>query len=532
MARFKFGKKKRDNKADTTMTTGEFEGRPRSTADLGTKNYDVDVGSGGHSSALASGLASRNMSIKNKRAVAASTRKSPWKRHKLFNSPFPRYRHAAASISSEKSEIFLMGGLKEGAVFGDTWKIVPQESDDGEINTFIAKNIEIINLNNPPARVGHSGVLCGNAFIIFGGDTVDTDFNGFPDNNFYLFNTNNNKYTIPSHILNKPNGRYGHTIGALSLNSSSSRLYLFGGQLEQDVFNDLYFFELNTFKSPKARWDLVEPLHNFKPPPLANHSMSVYKNKIYVFGGVYNNEKVSNDLWCFDALSNKWSQIETTGAVPLPVNEHSSCIVNEKLYIYGGNDFSGIIYNSLHVLDLHTLVWSKLTEEGEINGPGSRCGHTMTYLPRYNKIIIMGGDKNDYVVSDPSDFEAYDDYTGEDVGTMIYELDLDVIDQFTGESKAFTKPTPGRSEGVLAASTTGTGVTNAGQGGTESIVAKSQGYDRRARSFSGGPEDFKTPNGSPDRIPKANTDKFVDVDVPSGTISGNESSEDVSFQKD
>ncbi|RLV91265.1 Kelch repeat-containing protein 2 [Spathaspora sp. JA1] len=361
--------------------------------------------------------------------VAPNTPSTPWARFKLFDSPFPRYRHAAASITSEKNEIFLMGGLKEGSVFGDTWKLTPVENHQGEVVNFHAKNLEILNHINPPARVGHSAVLCGNAFVIYGGDTVDTDTQGFPDNNFYLFNTNNCKYTIPSHILNKPNGRYGHTIGVVSLTNSSSRLYLFGGQLENDVFNDLYFFELNSFKAPKASWELVEPINNFKPPPLTNHSMSIYQNQIYIFGGIYNNESVSNDLWSFNVDDNKWTKLITSGYIPNPVNEHSSCIVNDKLYIFGGNDFKGIIYSSLYVLDLQTFVWSKLVDLGEVNGPGPRCGHSMTFLPKYNKIVIMGGDKNDYV-DNLDNLEVYEEYRENIVGTMIFQLDLNVINQF------------------------------------------------------------------------------------------------------
>jgi len=374
------------------------------------------------------------------------------------------------------------------------------------------------------ATLKHSSVLCGNAYIIYGGDTVDTDFNGFPDNNFYLFNINNSKYTIPSHVLNKPNGRYGHTIGVISLHNTSSKLFLFGGQLENDVFNDLYFFELNTFKSPKARWELIEPLNNFKPPPLTNHSLSVYKNKIYVFGGVYNNEKISNDLWCFDALISKWIQVTTTGNTPPPVNEHASCIVNDKLFVYGGNDFSGIIYNSLYVLDLHTLVWSKLIELGEKNGPGPRCGHSMTYLPKFNKLLIMGGDKNDYANSDPNDFETYELYNGEEYGTMIYELDLDIVEHFlssNANAQAAAK-SPTKKMAASAAPITPA----VGDDSRNNLL-------RHARSYSAGPDDFKTPNVSPERTPKIVTeselqtkqndtlsgDKFVDVDVPSGNIS-------------
>lgn len=503
MARFKFGKskKKQPEESDISMTSAEHDHSsvdhsqfhdepPKASPTLKkTTGFDDHV----------------NTNTIIPKVDITGDAVSPWKRHKLLQSPFPRYRHAASAISSDKNEIFLMGGLKEGSVFGDTWKIYPQNLSG---DSFIAKNVEIANNNNPPARVGHSAVLCGNAFIIYGGDTVDTDFNGYPDNNFYLFNINNNKYTIPSHILNKPNGRYGHTIGVISLNSNSSRLYLFGGQLESEVFNDLYYFELNTFKSPKARWELIEPVNNFKPPPVANHSMSVYKNKIYIFGGIYNNEKISNDLWCFDALTNKWSQLPTTGNVPLPVNEHSSCIINDKLYIYGGNDFHGLIYDTLYVLDLHSLVWSQLLSSANSNGPGPRCGHTMSYLPNFNRIIIMGGDKNDYVYSDPDNFDTYENYNGEEYGTMLYGLDLALVDTFLDSQVNANAVGFGSVPGVagksppkkVAASASANPYSKRPESPSPSIQdANRQSLQRHARSFSAGPEDFRTPTGSPTR---------------------------------
>lgn len=435
---------------------------------------------------------------------------SPWRRHKVFGLPFPRYRHAASAISLEKNEILLMGGLKDGSVFGDTWKMVPSETEghNPTISGFLAHCVDVVNNNNPPARVGHALVLCGNAYIVYGGDTVDTDFNGYPDNNFYLFNINNNKYTVPQHILNKPNGRYGHTVGVILPLAQLLRLYLFGGQLENEVFNDLYYFELNTFKLPRAKWELVEPHNSFAPPPVTNHSMLVYKTKLVVFGGVYNNEKVSNDVWTFDVLTSRWQQVETTGTRPPPVNEHSACVVSDKLYVYGGNDFSGQIYDVLYALDLKTYVWAKLDGAFAGAGPGPRCGHSMTYFPRYNSIVVMGGDKNDYVVTDPDNFETYETYNGEEIGSMVYELDVDVADAFLHD----TKP---------AAS---------------ALNEARLGLSRHARLFLAGPEDFRTPTGSrlssptrnilpsPSRedVPSnrgitvatpENTD-FVDVEVP------------------
>lgn len=494
MGRFKFGKKKNEDTASMTsdkhsIYTSQEEAKKNMKASFedNHNNYVKDPYKNDYSHKANGRVPDSPESLSHETPVVtanpALAAVSPWKRHKLLNSPFPRYRHAACSVLSEKSEVYLMGGLKEGSVFGDTWKIYPEIRHDG--HSYVAQPIDVANLNNPPARVGHLAVLCGNAFIVFGGDTVDTDFNGFPDNNFYLFNINNNKYTIPLHILNKPTGRYGHTVAVIALNSSSLRLYLFGGQLENDVFADLYYFELNTFKSPKARWEVVEPVNNFGPPPLTNHSVAVHKTKMYVFGGVYNNERVSNDLWCYDAAVNKWTQIPTTGAVPLPVNEHSSCIVGDKLFIYGGNDFSGVIYNTLHVLDLRTFVWRKLAD-GTLFGPGPRCGHSMSYLPKQNKIIIMGGDKNDYVVSDETNMETYEEYDGNEVGTMIYELDVTVVDNFFEDAEEVSRVPKARAASSAA------------------------NYERHGRSQSAGIDEFRTPLASPGRRSR-NTSR---TDVP------------------
>lgn len=580
MARFKFGKSKRKGVGDSTLSLDVDSTMlyDKSTSDLphvsiqhpyeGTQTPPVATNTN-HSSPAAGAVPPSSILRKpNTELVDIDNDSTPWTKFKLQNSPFPRYRHSASTLSSEKNEIFLMGGLKEGSVFGDTWRIIPEidESSD-EIVNYSAENVVVANHNNPPARVGHSSVLIGNAFIIYGGDTVDTDFNGFPDNNFYLFNINNNKYTIPSHILNKPNGRYGHAIGVVSLNNQSSRLYLFGGQLENDVFNDLYYFELNTFKSPKARWEVVEPLNKFRPPPLTNHSMSIYKNRIYIFGGVYNNEKVSNDLWCFDIPTSKWSQVSTSGNIPLPVNEHSACIIHDRLFVYGGNDFSGIIYNSLYVLDLHTLVWSKLTPQGEIDGPGPRCGHTMSYMPHLNKIVIMGGDKNDYVTDDLDDFNTYETKDPNvQLNTMIYQLDLNIVDPFlsakqtvvksskkavAAASRLSTSPSGGVAEagddldknededdespeamgmspggaGAIGAGAAAGAATASGMGSHDDMR---RGFQRHARSFSAGPDDFRTPDASPEReetqyMPNR-TDKFVEV--PSASISEREATED------
>ncbi|GME76926.1 unnamed protein product [Ambrosiozyma monospora] len=99
---------------------------------------------------------------------------TPWKKKRLYNSPFPRFSHAASSTTSDTGAIYLMGGLCGQNVFGDMWVIEPVKNDDNVFNyeyPYIASPIE--NFERVPApRIGHSSVLIGNAFIVFAGDTV------------------------------------------------------------------------------------------------------------------------------------------------------------------------------------------------------------------------------------------------------------------------------------------------------------------------------------------------------------------------
>lgn len=537
MARFKFGKKKKEVDPESSFAPAENLQPPtyhlydRAPSVLSRNQLDHTPHESSENLPATEEIVADPEEI-----VVDPTATTPWNRFKLLDSPFPRYRHAASLISSDKNEIFLMGGLKEGSVFGDTWKISPDIGAGNTIKGFTAQHLEVVNNNNPPARVGHSSVLCGNAYIIYGGDTVDTDYNGYPDDNFYMFNVNNYKYTIPLHVLGKPRGRYGHLIAVVSSSATSSRLYLFGGQLENDVFNDLYYFELTSFKLPRARWELVQPLNNFKPPPVTNHSMSIYKNKIYIFGGVYNNEKVCNDLWCFDTLINKWEQVATTGDVPLPVNEHSAVIVGDRLYIYGGNDFSGAIYDTLYSLDLHSFKWSKLSKELSEGGPGPRCGHSMTYIPTLNQLIIMGGDKNDYIYADPENFDTYEAFDGQELGTMIYALDIPTVDRFfRGGVPKKLAASAGGAAGVLSRR-------------APSPLPSEEGLHRHRRSLSAGVEEFRTPNASIEKLPKSldpkteiepiqeavtPVDKFVDVDIPSSSaISEKDTTSDLEDVRD
>ncbi|CAI4063314.1 hypothetical protein N7582_002381 [Saccharomyces uvarum] len=336
-----------------------------------------------------------------------------WNRIKLKNSPFPRYRHSASPIVTNDNRIFVTGGLHDHLVYGDTWQITGNL--DG--TSFVSKTIQI-GQNTPPPRVGHASTICGNAYVVFGGDTHKLNMNRLLDDDLYLFNINSYKWTIPQPVGTRPLGRYGHKISIIANNPMQTKLFLFGGQIDETYFNDLAMFDLSSFRRPNSHWVFLKPV-SIVPPPLTNHTMVTFDNKLWVFGGKTPNT-LSNETFCYDPVQNDWSKIQTTGERPPAVQEHASVVYKHLMCIFGGKDIQNAYSNDVYFLNLITFKWYKLPRIKE-GLPKERSGHSLTLI-KNDKLVIMGGDKFDYASSDIHDLHTSSTDRGE--GTLLYTLDL------------------------------------------------------------------------------------------------------------
>ena len=187
----------------------------------------------------------------------------------------------------------MMGGLINGSmVKGDLWMV---EYGAGNLSCYPIATVS----EGPGPRVGHSSLLVGNAFIVFGGDTKMEDSDDL-DDTLYLLNTcksstqscleraltliASRQWSRASPLGQRPAGRYGH-----SLNILGSRIYIFGGQVEGYFFNDLVAYDLNALQNPDNRWEFL--LHNTdetglkpgsSPPARTNHSIVSYNDLLYL----------------------------------------------------------------------------------------------------------------------------------------------------------------------------------------------------------------------------------------------------------
>jgi len=162
--------------------------------------------------------------------------------------PFPRYGLAITQTTDSKGDLFFVGGLVDETEDSHLYKI----STTADVASFVPTTGDI-----PSPRLGHSVVLLRNVLILWGGDT-NKNTSPIHDDGLYLLNLCQS-YSIqfsfyssfsPSvtrewnrlNVLGSaPTGRYGHTVTLIG-----PKLFVFGGQVNQHFFDDIWLFDLNS----------------------------------------------------------------------------------------------------------------------------------------------------------------------------------------------------------------------------------------------------------------------------------------------
>lgn len=167
--------------------------------------------------------------------------------------------------------------------------------------------------------------------------------------------------------------RYGHTAVVYQQN-----VYLWGGRNDDASCNVLYCFDTKTLSW--SRPDVSGTL----PGARDGHSASVIDNFMYIFGGFQEDiDQFSCDVHCLNFETMEWKYIQTFGTPPSFRDFHSSIIINNRLYIFGGRGDKHSPYHSqeeiycpeIVYLDLKTKVWHRPSTTGKI--PVGRRSHSM-----------------------------------------------------------------------------------------------------------------------------------------------------------
>jgi hypothetical protein len=182
----------------------------------------------------------------------------------------------------------------------------------------------------PQARDGHVAVAYDNRITLFcGGDGAKW----YTESWTYEFDQK--KWRICSGVKYPP--LWGGTATLLPNNQP----LIFGGKDDKGVDqNAVYLFDLDLKTYKHVETSSGGSGSSSLPPPRRLHSANYVNGFIYVFAGRQGTQHYHNDLWKFDLLYSKWSQVYFDPKEPAPCArwDHGSAVVGDTVYIFGGMD--------------------------------------------------------------------------------------------------------------------------------------------------------------------------------------------------
>lgn len=123
-------------------------------------------------------------------------------------------------------------------------------------------------------------------------------------------------------------------------------------------------------------------LSNF-PGSVSASALVTVGDYIYsVFGLISSGSQASNSVYRLHVPTNVWELVETTNP-PEARREHSACVIDNKIYVYGGNDNNNQSLSNCYCLDLDTMIW-----EFETIGESSHSHKAVSYN---GNMIVVGG---------------------------------------------------------------------------------------------------------------------------------------------
>lgn len=180
-----------------------------------------------------------------------------------------------------------------------------------------------------------------------------------------------------------------------ALEISNGLIYLFGGNMNGALSNDLFVLDTNTWT-----WSLI-PTSGDIPTPRERHTMSAVGNRMFVFGGHDEKNDYLNDMYILDLETRIWISAPSSPKAPIPRQLHSASVVGELIYIFGGKSSSGC-FGDLAVFDTKLLTWEHLSADGIF--PAGRWGHSATVVKDH--IVIFGGWNGTWCFNDTHVFDT------------------------------------------------------------------------------------------------------------------------------
>ena len=276
---------------------------------------------------------------------------------------------------------------------GGLWLFGGRESDKSQYND----DVYSVTFNGPTAnwspftysderplpRGDASFALAGNnGAYMYGGQLPAAGSFG----DLWSFDEGSGRFTPENAENIRPQGR-SYASGAYLANEGLT----YGGVCDFGVSNETWAVTYNAAMNG-GEWQRIAASGDL-PPPLwgATSCYHPVDNVFIMYGGDMARPGGASDLtdkyWEFDPTNDTWTEL---GSGPGKRREAAMCYdpVNDRIWLFGGIDDNNNKLNDLWFLD-SSGSWNSTTGNG---APDPRTGATLGYDSRSNRLILCGGD--------------------------------------------------------------------------------------------------------------------------------------------
>ena len=227
---------------------------------------------------------------------------------------------------------------------------------------------------------------------------VDINMRIFEKVNYYKSFDNNNELPLP------------RTYHSANYDKEKNVIYIYGGtdmninHCKEENAQSLWKFDLIKKIWYKKNLEIKSPLILHDGPP-RGHTSILLNDKLYIFGGVTSFKKFNNSLHvlnleekCIELIDYDKESFKK-GCIPEPVAFHSAILLNEKkIFVHGGLDKRYNAVNTCYVFHVSEMKFDKILIELIPN----LFGHKIVMNLDKNKLYIVGGMDNFKYVGDES----------------------------------------------------------------------------------------------------------------------------------
>ncbi|KAF5274580.1 hypothetical protein FQA39_LY07192 [Lamprigera yunnana] len=305
-----------------------------------------------------------------------------WKSVPSPSGPQPRPRHGHRAVSI-KDLMVVFGGGNEGIV------------DELHVYNTVTNQwfVPITKGDIPPGCAAYGFVVDGTRLFVFGGMVEYGKYSS----ELYELQASRWEWKRlkpkPPKVGPPPCPRLGHSFTLVN-----NKVYLFGGLANDSddpknniprYLNDLYALDI---RANPVQWE-IPATQGPTPPPRESHTGVAYVDKgqgksfLVIYGGMSGCRL--GDLWFLNTDTLTWSKPHISGITPLPRSLHTSTLIGNKMFVFGGwvpvvddvvktatNEKEWKCTSTMACLHLDSLIWEDIIPEGpDSNIPCARAGH-------------------------------------------------------------------------------------------------------------------------------------------------------------